>query len=198
MGTYNTVIKKRNAANTGWDSILPITTAENVLINEQGDTVATHMAEKASDTNLGHVKVDGTTITVNENGVISGGGEFIVGSFTRSTTTASGTQAITGVGFKPKFIIFFATVTNVASRMSVGITDGTNGGCITDVNAGTGTANAYAASIQNIFMRQGSDSAYSYYGSVQSMDDDGFTINWTKGATAVDGETITVRYLAGR
>jgi hypothetical protein len=47
MATYNTVIKKRNAANTGWDSILPITTAENVLINEQGDTVATHMAEDA-------------------------------------------------------------------------------------------------------------------------------------------------------
>lgn len=45
MATYNTVIKKRNAANNGWDSILPITTAENVLINEQGDTVATHMAD---------------------------------------------------------------------------------------------------------------------------------------------------------
>lgn len=45
MATYNTLIKKRNASNTGWDSILPITTAENVLINEQGDTVATHMAE---------------------------------------------------------------------------------------------------------------------------------------------------------
>jgi len=39
MATYNTRIKKRNASNTGWDSILPITTAENVLINEQGDTV---------------------------------------------------------------------------------------------------------------------------------------------------------------
>lgn len=45
MATYNTLIKKRNASNTGWDSILPITTAENVLINEQGDTVATHMAD---------------------------------------------------------------------------------------------------------------------------------------------------------
>lgn len=48
MATYNTVIKKRDAANTGWDSILPITTAENVLINEQGDTVATHMADYAN------------------------------------------------------------------------------------------------------------------------------------------------------
>jgi hypothetical protein len=45
MATYNTVIKKRNEANNEWDSILPITTVENVLINEEGDTVATHLAD---------------------------------------------------------------------------------------------------------------------------------------------------------
>jgi len=46
MATYNTVIKKRNPNNTGWDSILPITTATNVLLNESGDTVATELANK--------------------------------------------------------------------------------------------------------------------------------------------------------
>ncbi|NLK08802.1 MAG: hypothetical protein GX316_08920 [Firmicutes bacterium] len=46
MATYNTVIKKRNALNNGWDSILPITTADNVLLNEQGDTVATELPKK--------------------------------------------------------------------------------------------------------------------------------------------------------
>lgn len=70
MTTFNTVIKKRNSTNDGWDSILPITTAENVLINEEGDSVATHLAEKATDEDLGHVKVDGETITAS-NGVIS-------------------------------------------------------------------------------------------------------------------------------
>ena len=39
MGTYNTLIKKRNSANNGWDSILPITTAENVLIDEDENIV---------------------------------------------------------------------------------------------------------------------------------------------------------------
>ncbi len=48
MATYNTVIKKRNATNNGWDSVLPITTAENVLINAEGDTLATHLAENAT------------------------------------------------------------------------------------------------------------------------------------------------------
>lgn len=70
MATYNTVIKKRNAANNGWDSILPITTSENVLINEQGDTVATHMAEKATQENLGHV-MEGHGTTIDEDGRIS-------------------------------------------------------------------------------------------------------------------------------
>lgn len=46
MATYNTVIKKRNTLNNGWDSILPITTADNVLLNEQGDTVATELPKK--------------------------------------------------------------------------------------------------------------------------------------------------------
>lgn len=46
MATYNTVIKKRNAQNNGWDSILPITTADNVLLNEYGDTVASELPKK--------------------------------------------------------------------------------------------------------------------------------------------------------
>lgn len=52
MTTFNTVIKKRNSTNDGWDSILPITTAENVLINEEGDTVATHLAKSTQQAHL--------------------------------------------------------------------------------------------------------------------------------------------------
>lgn len=39
MAVYNTVMKKRNAANNEWDSVLPITIAENVLIDEDGHSV---------------------------------------------------------------------------------------------------------------------------------------------------------------
>lgn len=48
MAVYNTIIKKRNTTNDGWDSILPITLAENVLINESGGTVASHLADSAT------------------------------------------------------------------------------------------------------------------------------------------------------
>lgn len=47
MSTYNTVIKKRNSSNNGWDSILPITIADNVLMGEGGETVASQLAETA-------------------------------------------------------------------------------------------------------------------------------------------------------
>ncbi|SHN68624.1 hypothetical protein [Desulfitobacterium chlororespirans] len=57
MATYNTVIKKRNATNNGWDSVLPITTAENVLVNAEGDTLATHFAENATETKAGHIEI---------------------------------------------------------------------------------------------------------------------------------------------
>ena len=48
MATYNTVIKKRNTANDEWDSILPITTAENVLTDESGGTLDSHLNDFAS------------------------------------------------------------------------------------------------------------------------------------------------------
>ena len=44
MAAYNTIIKKRNAENNGWDSILPVTLAENVLTDEAGGTVASQLA----------------------------------------------------------------------------------------------------------------------------------------------------------
>lgn len=34
MAIYNAIIKKRNAANTEFDTILPVTIAENVMISE--------------------------------------------------------------------------------------------------------------------------------------------------------------------
>lgn len=45
-------------------------------INEINTTVVTHLAEKASQSALGHVKVDAFTITADANGVISASEEF--------------------------------------------------------------------------------------------------------------------------
>lgn len=44
MATYDVVIKRRNSSGE-WDSLLPFTTAANVLVNEAGDSVADHIAD---------------------------------------------------------------------------------------------------------------------------------------------------------
>lgn len=84
MATYNTVIKKRNAANNGWDSILPITTADNVLVDENGRSVKDHLAENASLTQKGHVNHGVYTTTLNT-------------TWTGTSAPFTKTQAVTGI-----------------------------------------------------------------------------------------------------
>lgn len=119
MATYNTLIKKRNASNTGWDSILPITTAENVLINEQGDTVATHLADIVTDSDGVHgLKIESGTWTPVIAGVTTSGvfqysnqlgkymkiGKLVKVTFATNvstvTTPGSGALKISGLPFK--------------------------------------------------------------------------------------------------
>lgn len=37
MSVYDIVLKKRNAVNTGWDSLLPFTIGANVLLNDESN-----------------------------------------------------------------------------------------------------------------------------------------------------------------
>ena len=58
---------------------------------------------------------------------------FKVGSFTRDMSVATGTQAVTGVGFQPKFIIFL-TGQNGALSFCFGLDNGTNSATMTNGN----------------------------------------------------------------
>ena len=112
------------------------------------------------------------------------------GSFSRVLTVASGTQAITGVGFKPSSIIFLAVRDN-SDGASWGFSDanlndsgfGDRGGFV----AGTWAFSASAIS----FVDAG---PVTYAGNVSSIDIDGFTINWVK--TGATTGTFQIRYLA--
>ena len=120
------------------------------------------------------------------------------GYFQRSTTLASGTQDVSlGVTLKPSGILFVGCINNLPGRMSFAFVGG--GGTATygvwDVYNTTANAWYYATSL---VFRQGASSAYQYSGVVSSFNADGFTITWTKGASAIDGETITVSYLVFR
>ena len=115
-----------------------------------------------------------------------------VGEFTRDTTAASGTQAVTGVGFSPKALIFFAAE-GAADEMSFGIDDGTSASSVADDSgnaAGTYTVSA------TLSIRDRESSTLVYEGEVTTLGSDGFTITWTR--TSTPSGTLAVEYLAIR
>lgn len=116
---------------------------------------------------------------------------FKAGSFTRDISTASGSQAVTGVGFKPRALLVFAVVDNT-SQMSVGMADGTTDNSVADRNGVS--ANQYAASGNLIELIVSGAAQYS--GTLSSFDNDGFTISWTK--TGSPTGTATCYYMAYR
>lgn len=118
--------------------------------------------------------------------------KFKIGFFTRDTSIASETQAITGVGFTPKEIEFIVSV-SATSEISTGFDDGTNSYCVANYNTvGAGTWRPDTSfSIQLV---QGA--GVSLAGRISTMDDDGFTINWTK--TGSKTGTAQIIYKARR
>ena len=113
-----------------------------------------------------------------------------VGSFTRDLTTASGAQAITGVGFTPKAVIIIGAIDG-ANSMNVGFMDGLTGaGFATDDIDTSHKYNTETAIV--IQMRPGSSNyqtaVFTSYGT------DGFTVTWTK--TNSPTGTATLLYLA--
>jgi len=114
---------------------------------------------------------------------------FKTGGFQRNLATASGLQAITGVGFKPITGWFWA-IKNAAKEMSVGwqtradgATPATNDATAVQsyyhITSETWTM-TYTKAIHLIHASGGG----SYSGYVDSWDSDGFTIMWAK-----DGST---------
>ena len=115
-----------------------------------------------------------------------------VGVFTYATATATGTQAITGLGFKPVSIHVFANQANVPGRFSIGFALGTTEFSMRDSHEGT--ADAFYPTNSFIIAMGGSTNRS--HAVINSMDTDGFTLGWTKnGSPSGDG---TIQYLAFR
>lgn len=114
---------------------------------------------------------------------------FKIGTFTRDMTLAAGNQAVAGVGFVPRFVIFLNSRSGNPD-MSIGFDDGTLQYSVADAHlSGADTYEVQACSINN---RQGA--AIYHRGVISSFDADGFTVTWSK-LGAVAG-TTTVFYAA--
>jgi len=98
-----------------------------------------------------------------------------IGNFTRDISIATGTQSITGIGFRPTSILFNSNVgSNPAT--SIGFDNGTIGRCV--ANNHNETANNWQTINASIRFRITSGDVYE--GDVLSFDADGFTVDWTK------------------
>jgi len=104
-----------------------------------------------------------------------------IGSFTRDMTVASGTQAITGVGFTPSYIICLSSTSGpTTSGCSVGFDNGITARSLFDNHVNN--ANTNNLDDQDcIGPRPTAGNDYS--GHVQSFDSDGFTIVWVRTGT---------------
>lgn len=121
-------------------------------------------------------------------------GKFKAVSFTRDTAAASGSQAVTGVGFTPKWILFLYGVSGSA-KWGVGFSDITNGyGLYSDHNSSADTMVPMSGGSNIIFFESGGGA--NYLGVLASADADGFTITWTK--TGSPTGTGTILALCGR
>lgn len=119
----------------------------------------------------------------------AGGASYKTGNFTRDTSLATGTQAVTGLGFQPTAVIFFSL--QISTReASWGFDDGTSPLTLADDQLSSGT---YEIVFRSIYLEETSGSA-NYEGLVQSFDSDGFTMSWTK--TGSPTGTAQILYMA--
>lgn len=152
--------------------------AEKAVLDE-------HKAETATQTELGHIKIgDGGSIDANGVYVPTG---FKVGLFTRDISLASGDQSITGLGFKPRCIYVNYALQGTAFE-GIGLY---NKGALSWVLMNLNDQWEHAQA----FIKYTDGSYKLHQAQVKSLDNDGFTITWTKGSGESIG-TLSITYLA--
>lgn len=122
------------------------------------------------------------------------------GTITRAASTVSGSQSITGLGGKPIILIFDAIADSNSGIHSKGWDDGNISTCmfcnvVTGlVNLLGGTSNFTNATLnQTKSIDVEDNSSNGHTANVSSLDNDGFTLNWTK---LGNGLATTVKYIA--
>ena len=118
-----------------------------------------------------------------------------VSNFTRDMSTASGNQAVTGVGFTPKAVIFFGSVVNgLANDSSKGFSDGTRNFCLLDyTTSGANWATTFLTA-NCIYLFDDVGTANTNSATIASLDSDGFTVAWVRGGAPTS--TMTIGFMA--
>ena len=153
---------------------------------EKVDTgLTTHLADKATPDALGHIML-GAGLTSDANGKVSASG-FKSLMFNRDISVA-GNQYVE-VGFKPRAVIFFATVPGSAGRISWGLDDGITPYAVASYHNITANANTVIAQSIRLY----TSASVSLMGHISSFSTSGFTITWEKaGSPTGDAQVIAL------
>lgn len=110
---------------------------------------------------------------------ISASGKVKIGTFT--LRTSPGTQAITGLGFRPKLVYFYSDATNVDDRSEshVGMFDGITQFVHSSINRIDGVTARRTSTTQCIKLLNSTNATDFAAASGISLDTDGFTLNVT-------------------
>lgn len=92
--------------------------------------------------------------------------------FDRDISSGAGTQSVTGLGFKPTSVIFLSAVLS-SDMASWGYSTDAQNRCIQHQATGDNFSAGGTTSIRFV-----TSASFDYYGTVSSMDTDGFTITW--------------------
>jgi hypothetical protein len=113
------------------------------------------------------------------------------GTATRDLTVASGTQAITGMGFKPSTCFFNGTTSGALGAYTTlfGFSSSTTAGAVL-AYAGT---TLITTVINTVLIANDATNANGQTAVMTSYDTDGFTLTWTK--NSVPTGTFTFNYL---
>lgn len=165
---------------TGTNFILPQSPAIYDIIYHNGAAWRT----LAAGTSGQFLRTGGTTAAPS----FASSTAYKIVSFTRDVTTASGTQAVTGVGFTPQSV-FFLVATAADNNTSWGFSTASENMVIFD--NGDAAADTYGVETdRSVQIEQAAGARY--HGAMSSFNSDGFTFSWTK----VGSPTGTITILA--
>ena len=163
-----------------------VASADDNLMVGNATTWQTKAVPDCDDSGGNHLNYD-TGTNAFSCGTTAGTGSFNVDTFTRDTALATGTQAITGVGFTPIGCFFFVNE-QAGAETSWGFDDGTTRGALYD-HSGV-TADTFANTDNAILVEQ--SSGLTYTATIQSFDGDGFTLAWVRSGAPTG--TITIKF----